>query len=142
MLKLTIHSLKGKTIEDYGFLFFLLGIFFLPSTMIIGIVLLLPAFIISSISRKESFFKDNWNVPYLIFGLLISLSAILQNWLLNNNYDHIWDPKLSLIGLGNWIPFIWVFWAAQPYLNSKSRRRLFSLILNLATKFGFKYHIG
>tara|TARA_Y100000589_G_scaffold243137_1_gene230749 strand:- start:3974 stop:5287 length:1314 start_codon:yes stop_codon:yes gene_type:complete len=133
MLKLSIHSLKEKKIEDYGSLLFLLGIFFLPSTLIIGILLLLPSFIISSYLSKKSFFKDYWNFPFIIFGFLILLSAIFQNYFFNNNYNDIWDPKLSLIGLGNWIPFIWVFWAAQLYLNSKTRRRSFSLILIAGT---------
>mgnify|MGYP001289734902 FL=1 len=61
------------------------------------------------------------------------MSAILQNYFFKNNYVGIWDSKLSLIGLGNWIPFIWVFWAVQPYLNSKSKRRAFSLVLIAGT---------
>ena len=133
MPEITINSLKEKTINDYAYCLFLLGIFFLPSTMIIGILLLLPAFIISSFLCKESFFKDYWNLPFFIFGFLILISAILQNYFFQNNYVDIWDPKLSLIGLGNWIPFIWVFWAAQPYLNSKSKRRSFCLILIAGT---------
>tara|TARA_Y100001978_G_scaffold61796_1_gene55534 strand:+ start:679 stop:1986 length:1308 start_codon:yes stop_codon:yes gene_type:complete len=133
MPNLTIYSLKEKTIKDYGYFLFLLGIFFLPSAMVIGILLLLPAFIISSLLNKESFFKDQWNLPFFLFGLLILLSAIFQNYFFKNNYVEIWDPKLSLIGLGNWIPFIWVFWAAQPYLNSNSKRRSFCLTLLAGT---------
>jgi len=133
MRKITIHSLKGKTVKDYGSLLFLLGIFFLPSTMLIGVSFLLPAFLISTLLSKKSFLKDHWNLPFIIFGLLIILSAILQNYFFKNNYVGIWDSKLSLIGLGNWIPFIWVFWAVQPYLNSKSKRRSFSLVLIAGT---------
>ena len=129
MSAIKLYFFKQKTIDDYGFIFFLIGIFFLPSTLLIGILFLLPAFIISSFSINKTFFKDYWNYSYLILGLLIILSAILQNYLLTNNYSEIWDVKLSLIGLGNWIPLIWVFWASQPYLNSKSKRRSFSLIL-------------
>ena len=129
----TFFLLKGKTLQDYGYIFFLLGIFFLPSTLIIGISLLLPAFILSSFISKKSFFEDSWNYPFFIFGLIILISSILQNYFFANNYDNIWDPKLSLIGLGNWIPFIWVFWAAQPYLNSNNKRKLFSLFLIAGT---------
>ena len=124
---------EAKTIDDYGFIFFLLGIFFLPSTMVIGILFLLPAFAIASISLNKSFLKDYWNYPFLIFGFLIITSSIFQNYLFTNNYNEIWDTKLSFIGLANWIPFIWVFWAAQPYLNSKSKRKSFSLILVAGT---------
>ncbi len=133
MREIKLYFSKEKNLEDYGFIFFILGIFFLPSTMVISILLLLPAFIITSFSGNKSFFKDYWNLPFLIFGVLILLSAISQNYLLLNKYDAIWDAKLSLIGLANWIPFIWVFWASQPYLNSNSKRRFFSLILVAGT---------
>ena len=133
MREIKLYFSKEKTLEDYGFIFFLLGIFFLPSTMVISILFLLPAFVIASISSHKSFFKDYWNLPFLIFGLLILISAISQNYLLTNKYDAIWDTKLSLIGLANWIPFIWVFWASQSYINSKSKRRSFSLILIAGT---------
>ena len=133
MINVKLFFSKAKTLDDYGFIFFLLGIFFLPSTMAIGILFLLPAFAIASISLNKSFLKDYWNFPFLIFGFLIITSSIFQNYLFTNNYSEIWDTKLSLIGLFNWIPFIWVFWASQPYLNSKSKRRFFSLILVAGT---------
>ena len=133
MKKIRPYFQKEKTLEDYGFIFFLIGIFFLPSTIVVGILFLLPAFLITSFSGNKPFFKDLWNLPFLIFGLLILISAIFQNYLLPNNYPGIWDTKLSLIGLANWIPLIWVFWASQPYLNSKSKRKSFSLILVAGT---------
>ena len=134
MRKISFDVLKEKTIENYGFLFFLLGIFFLPSTIFFGILFLLTSLLISSFFlQKKNFFQDNWNYPYLLFGILILLSAILQNFVFTNKYFEIWDPKLSLIGLSNWIPFIWTFWAVQPYLNSNLKRRTFSIILIMGT---------
>ncbi len=133
MREIKLNFFKEKEFKDYGYIFFILGIFFLPSTLVIGVLFLLPAFLIASLSGNKSFFKDYWNLPFLIFGLLILISAISQNYFLPNKYDAIWDSKLSLIGLANWIPFIWVFWASQPYLNSKSKRRSFSLILVAGT---------
>jgi len=133
MRNIKIYFSKEKNLLDYGFIFFLLGIFFLPSTIAIGILFLLPAFFITSFSGNKIFFKDYWNYPFLIFGLLIILSAIFQNYLFANNYNEIWDTKLSLIGLANWIPLIWVFWASQPYLDSRSKRKTFSLILVAGT---------
>ncbi len=133
MREIKLYFSKEKKLENYGFILFIIGIFFLPSTIAIGILFLLPAFVIASLLGDKSFFKDYWNLPFLIFGLLIFISAISQNYLLTNNYYEIWDPKLSLIGLANWIPFIWVFWASQPYLNSESKRRSFSLFLVAGT---------
>jgi len=129
MKKINFKFLKEKNLEEYGYLSFLIGIFFLPSTIFIGILFLFPSLILSSFSGNKSFLKDSWNFPFMIFGLLIFLSAIFQNYLLTNNYSAIWDSKLSLIGLGNWLPLIWVFWAVQPYLNSTIKRKFFSLIL-------------
>ena len=133
MREIKLYFSKEKNLEDYGFILFILGVFFLPSSMLIGVLFLLPAFVIASFSGNKSYFKDYWNLPFLIFGLLISTSAISQNYLLTNKYDTIWDAKLSLVGLANWIPLIWIFWASQPYLNSKSKRRSFSLILVAGT---------
>ena len=121
--------LEKKTLKEYGSLLFISGIFFLPSTLFVGILFLLPASVIGSFLQKKSFFKDRWNYSLLSFGGLILLSTFLQNNILLNNFDKIWDPKLSIIGLGNWLPFIWIFWALQPYLNSKQTRLLFSKAL-------------
>ena len=133
MREIKLYFYQKRTLEDFGFILFSLGIFFLPSTMAVGFLLLFPAFVIASLSGNKSFFKDYWNLPFLIFGLLILISAISQNYFLTNKYNTIWDAKLSLIGLANWIPFIWVFWASQPYLNSKSKRRSFTLLLVAGT---------
>ncbi len=130
MKNISIDLLKEKSIYNYGFHLFILGIFFLPSTIFLGILFLLPSLLISSFFlQKKNFFQDNWNYPYLLFGILILISSIFQNFILINNYFEIWDSKLSFIGLANWIPFIWTFWAVQPYLNSNSKRRTFSITL-------------
>lgn len=121
--------LKKRSLEENGTLLFLSGIFFLPSTLFIGILFLLPASIIGSFLQKKPYLKDQWNFSFLTFGVLILISAFLQNFLLINKYESIWDPQLSIVGMGNWLPFIWIFWALQPYLNSSSKRRSFSLCL-------------
>ncbi len=133
MQSIRINIFPKKSITKYGSYLFLLGVFFLPSSLIIGILFLLPALIIGSFSNKKAYFKDYWNYPFLIFSLLILLSGLLQNSFLINNYPEIWNPKLSLIGLGNWLPFVWVFWGIQPYLDSKSKRISFGLILIAGT---------
>ena len=125
--------LRGNKINKYGSTLFLCGIFFLPSTLFISILFLLPAAIIGSFQQKKFFLKDKWNYPFLIFGILILISTILQNSVIENNFSEIWDPKLSIIGLGNWLPFIWLFWAFQPYLDSNAKRRKFALVLISST---------
>jgi len=120
---------KSLTIKDYGKFLFLSGVFFLPSTLVVGVLFLFSASIIGSFINKKSYLEEKWNYPFLIFGILIVLSAILQNFILPNIYSAVWDPKLSFIGIFNWLPFIWLFWALQPYIDTKAKRRLFSLIL-------------
>ena len=129
----TFKLLRGKNINKYGLTLFLCGIFFIPSTLFISILFLLPAAIIGSFEQKKSYLNDKWNYPFLIFGILILISTILQNSFLVNNFSEIWDPKMSIFGMGNWLPFIWLFWAFQPYLDSKSKRRKFALVLISST---------
>ncbi len=121
--------LQKRKIEEYGFFLFLGGIFFLPSALFIAILFLLPASIIGGFLNKKSYFKDFWNYAFNLFGGLILLSATLQYFILIYKHESIWDPMLTIIGMGNWLPFIWLFWAFQPYLNSISKRRSFALIL-------------
>ncbi len=120
---------KKRSLREYGFFLFLIGIFFLPSTLFIGVLCLLPASIIGYLLQEKPYFKDRWNYSLIVFGILILLSTFLQNFIFLNTYAPIWDPKLSILGLGNWLPFIWFFWTFQPYLKSKSSRRTFSIIL-------------
>ena len=123
------NLLKSRSIDDYGFSLFISGVFFLPSTLFIGIIFLLPAGILGIFLNKRSYLEDKWNLPFLTFGIIIFVSTFLQNFVLENNYEEIWDPTLSILGMGNWLPFIWLFWAVQPYLDSKSKRRIFGLTI-------------
>ena len=40
---------------------------------------------------------------------------------------------LAWVGLANWLPFFWAFWAFQPYLNSALSRRRCALWLVAGT---------
>ena len=119
---------KKKTRNEYGHICFLTGLFFLPSSLLIGAIFLLPSAILGTITHKKSFVKDQWNYSLIIFGLFILISAFLQNFILKNAYSDIWDPTLSFIGLANWLPFIWFFWAFQPFLDSRLKRKYFGII--------------
>ncbi len=123
------RSLKIFQIKNYGRSSFLIGVFTLPSTLVFGMLFLFQASIIGSFLHKKSYFEDKWNYPFFIFGIFILINSFLQNFILPNIFSEIWDPALSFVGLFNWIPFIWFFWALQPYLDSRSNRRLFALAL-------------
>ena len=120
---------ENKSITKFGNILFLSGLFLLPSSLFIGGILLLIAATIGSFIYKKPFFTDLWNYYLIIFGIFILISTLLQNFILNNPYKDIWDPSLSILGMCNWLPFIWLFWAFQPYLNSPLKRKRFSYIL-------------
>ncbi len=53
----------------------------------------------------------------------------MQFIIIPDNLREIWDPKLTLIGMLNWIPFFSFFWTSQIYLNSEKDRKNAALIL-------------
>ena len=57
----------------------------------------------------------------------------MQFLIMPDNLREIWDPKLSLIGMINWIPFFSFFWTLQIYLNSEKDRKNAALILIAGT---------
>ena len=112
-------------------LFFLIAILFLCSSLTISGLLLLPTLIYGNIiqARKKSYFKNPWQCSFLICGILIIINALLQRFIIPNPFQEIWDPNLSIIGIANWIPLFWIFWACQPYLDSPAKRKKFSIAL-------------
>ena len=116
-----------------GQILFLIALFFLPSTLLIGIIFLIPAAIIGSKLNKKNYFEDKINIGFFTCGLFITVSALLQKFVLVNQYSEIWDSNLTLIGLANWIPFFWIFWAIQPYLESKKQRERTAKIIIFGT---------
>ncbi len=123
----------SKNLNKYklGELFFFIGSFFLCSSIVIAGIFLLPSLIYGSIIqfRKKNFFKNPWQISFLICGILIISNALLQKFIISNNFSEIWDPNLSLIGIGNWVPFFWIFWACQPFLDSAKKRKKLSLTI-------------
>ena len=114
-----------KKLEKIGHNSFLIGIFFLCSSLFIGAIFCLPALIIGAIiqSKKNNFFQDKWNTSFFLCGVLILVNAVLQRFILSNNFNGIWNSDLTILGMVNWIPFFWLFWAFQPFLNSSLKRK-------------------
>ncbi len=116
-------------IKKLGFIFFYIGTFLLPSTLFLAAIFILISCFIGSFYNSKNFFKDKWNIPLLISGILMIISAIMHNYILKSPVDNLWDKNLSYIGLLNWIPFFWIFWSSQIYLFSKLDRKRFCLLL-------------
>ena len=119
---------KNFDIETFSFLCFLTGVFFLASAVGVSIILLLIALILS-FHRPYKFLKDKWNYPLLLSSFLMILSTIIHFLRYDNYIDLGIDPKLSLLGLTNWIPLFLCFCGFQNYLNSPQKRIMTSKVL-------------
>ena len=122
--KLLVHPY----IEKFGLFCFLTGVFFLASAVGISILLLTIAVLLSFL-RPYKFLKDKWNFPLFLCGLWMSISTIIHFQRYEEYINLDIDPKLSLIGLANWIPFFFCFWGFQNYLNTPKKRLIASKIL-------------
>ena len=114
---------------DYSYFIFFLGVFLLPSAFIFGSFLILIASVFSFLKIKNKIFEDIWNKYFLIGGILILLSCIVQFFYYKNLITSNYDVSLTILGLANWLPFLWLFWSTKQYLDNSHKRRLFALSL-------------
>ena len=109
-------------VDQFSWISCQLGVFFLPSSVFIAALFLLKACISGSLVSRNPYFKDPWNIPFAFGGFLMIIGCI-------NSYSG-W---LAWIGLANWIPFFWMFWAIQPYLETSDSRRRIALCMLLGS---------
>ena len=119
---------KSWNAEKFGFFCFLTGIFFLASAVGISILFFLISILISFL-KPYSFFKDKWNYPLILSAILMVISTFVHFHRSEYYINLGINPKLSLIGLINWIPFFFSFWSFQKYLDSPKKRLLSSRLL-------------
>ena len=91
---------------------FRIGLFLLPSSALLGGLCLLAAAVIGSRGRAVPIWRDRWCQPLLLAAALMLIGAMQAT-----------TGSLAWVGLGNWLPLIWAFWAFQPYLISERQRR-------------------
>ena len=120
-------------LKKIGCILFLLGIFVLPSMLFFGALFLLLAGLVGSINNNKSYFADNWNKIFFISGIIIIISVLTHIYSPNDSYNIILDSNSSIFGCLNWLPFFWLFWAIQPYIDSKKKRKKAGLILIAGT---------
>ena len=112
---------------------FKFGLFLLPSAFSFSSIFILLSLLIQTYKRKESLFKNFYNQILLSLSSLMILSCIVQNLIIDKKYDFLIEKYVTWIGLFNWIPFFWIFLAAQGFLKTKKDRNDISLILILGT---------
>ena len=126
-------TIKLNLLKDIGLSLFLVGIFILPSMLFFAAICLLLAGLIGSIIHKQSYFKDNWNKTFFICGFLLIISLLTHIYKINNSYSEVLDANASILGIFNWLPFFWLFWALQPYIDSNRKRKRTALLLIAGT---------
>ena len=135
LTKIPFNYYFNELKESYKIQIFYLGIFFLPSAFSISALLLICSSVLGFLDREENFFQDKFNILFSISGLLMILSCIIQSIFESNIESSSWDPVLSWIGLGNFIPFFILTWGFQPYLQTIKQRKNFCFIENGCTSF-------
>ena len=120
--------IKKLSIEDLGFFSFLIGVFLLASAVGVGIIFLFISLLISFM-KPSKIFLNRWNLYFLISAFLMLISTFIHFQNIGNYPNLNLDPKLSLLGLANWIPFFLCFCGFQKYLNTVKKRIITSRLL-------------
>jgi O-antigen ligase len=126
-------TIDPKLLEKIGYFLFLIGIFILPTMFVFAAICLLLAGIIGSFINKQNYFNNNWNKSFFICGLLILTSILTHVFNSSTPYRDVLDANLSIAGSFNWLPFFWLFWALQPYIDSSEKRKRTAFLLIAGT---------
>ncbi len=124
-----VEALWNKFKKNKSSFIFYLGIFLLPSAFTISAFLLFIASVIGFKNRNGIFLKDKVNISFVISGVLMIISCVVQSINYKNSELVIWSPSLSWIGLANWLPFFFITWGFQSYLTTQNDRRKCALAL-------------
>tara|TARA_Y100000991_G_scaffold151162_1_gene114719 strand:- start:678 stop:1949 length:1272 start_codon:yes stop_codon:yes gene_type:complete len=105
--------------EKSRFLLFLICIgLLLPAPLFSGILFLI-LLLLNSKNILNNYIKDKWNLPLFLCCLLMIIFTFVHSGNgLNDNTSINW------LGLANWLPYFYCFFAFQNYLNSQYKRRL------------------
>ena len=112
----------GKDSAGFGGRCFLVGLFLLPSSALLAALFLFVACLIGSRGRDQPIWRDPWILPLLLAGMLMLIGCLVSQ-----------TGALAWAGLANWLPFLWGFWAFQPYVRSADQRRRSARVLLAGT---------
>ena len=116
-----MNSFKKLFSTEKGYIYLKLCILLIQILPIISALLALISSSIGFLKTRDKFLKDKYNYPFLISGFLMILSSIVNNiqnkdFLINNNLN-------TWLGLFNWIPYFYVFWGLQYFLQTEKARK-------------------
>ncbi len=118
---LTLNTLDIRSSKKgIGLRLFHIGILLLAAAPSISFLLLTISSIFGSFIRKDNYFKDKYNLPFIFATILMVINCTLIT--LRAEFINNQDPSLAWIGILNWIPFFWCFWSFQIYLKNEVLR--------------------
>ena len=116
IIKLDFRNSKNKI----GLKLFHVGILLLAAAPSISFLLLTISSIFGSLKKRENYFFDKYNIPFLLASILMIINCVIIT--INADFINNQNPYLAWIGILNWIPFFWCFWSFQIYLNNRMLR--------------------
>ena len=108
---------------------FFIGIFFLPSALAIGSILILISSTISLLVNKENLIRDKWSLILILISFLMLISCLVQTFNYLNKDLYGWKISLTWLGLLNWIPFFYLFITTKKFLETTSQRLKVAILL-------------
>ncbi len=115
-----------------GFIFFNLGLFFLVSAPIFGVISILIAMIFSYFENKIFFLDNVINKSFILISTVLLITTFTSFFFKINQFEE-WNFTKNIIGLFNWIPFFMCFLLIQPFLKNTKYRILSTYILLIGT---------
>lgn len=123
---------KLEKSKQIGKIFFLTGLFFLPSAVPISIIFLLLALIIALIGNFNKFFIDKINLLLVVISGLMIFSNFRTFFYQSSNI-YLEKNPMVWVDLVNWIPLFLCFWGFQSYIESDKDRKLLAKIFLIST---------
>ena len=119
-----------KNYLETGKLFFLFGLFLLPSAISLSIIFLLISLVISFWYDSQKLFRDRINLVFLTSCFFLIIGGLL-NFFDNNSINNLTNNSaITFIGLLNWIPLVFAFFGFQKYLlKSADRKRCITVLI-------------
>ena len=127
------NNLFNEKYLRLGNVFFLIGIFFLPSALPIGGIFLLFSLIISLFFNRQNTLQNIFDY-IAIFSIFIILIVTLYNTIFNQKYLSLsFDQSLIWLNLLNWLPIFISFIGFKIYLRDSKQKLIFQKFLVAAT---------
>ena len=124
IFKKIFNNYKIPPVIKIGERSFDLGVLFLPWAMYYGFLFLFISLLIAVINKHKEYLKDKSNYLILFVTALMFISAFSQNIFFANNFSMVKEKEIYL-GLFNWVPLFFVFWAFQYYLKEPKKTCVF-----------------